>query len=92
MSAFKLICASESWEWTSNKFVKGFVRSKLTELRKEHRLDTASKKIVELMAFYFMLKAIVVSFVCPHERFLKDVGSDILKSYGDELQKDQIGK
>ena len=92
INAFKLICASESWEWTSNKFVNGFVRSKLAELANQHRLNTASKKIVDLMAFYFMLKAVVVSFVCPREQFLKDVGSDILKSYEHELQNDQIGR
>lgn len=106
LSAFRIICAHEPWEWTCAKFLKGFVRLKLAELKRQLRSTTTttasaskasvssanstqkSKKLVELLAFYFLLQGFIISTVCPSDRFRVDLASDIFKPYTDELLKD----
>lgn len=81
LNAFRVVCAHESWEWTCSKLLKGFVRLKLAELKRQRTAGvtkaasatpttssaarTKLHKIAELLGFYFLLQSVAISTVCP---------------------------
>lgn len=69
LHAFQLVSTNAGWEWTE-KFITEKLKPTMDELKKYTNTGTASK-CDELLAFYYILLANILSKLCTKNDFSK---------------------